>query len=127
MWGSTIFSWLASFSIYKFQYMNVSPSLSLTKPLTPINAAKPLSGKSYGSLLYSGLSGHNFFWFRFGKFCNRSVNSINVWVFFEKHIKNKYLCCPDKNQHYFCKSCFPVINLIVGSRNIIEVSKNISL
>lgn len=41
--------------------MNVSPSLSLTKPLTPINAAKPLSGKSYGSLLYSGLSGHNFF------------------------------------------------------------------
>ena len=44
--------------------------------------------------------------------------------FFEKHIQNKYLCRPDKNYHYFCEFNFPVISLIVGCRNMTEVSKN---
>ena len=33
------------------------------------------------------------------------------------------LCCPDKNNYYFCKSSIPVIDIIVGSGNMIEVSK----
>ena len=42
-------------------------------------------------------------------------------VFFEKHIENKHLCRTDNNFHYLCKSNIAVINLIVGSRNMIEV------
>ena len=33
----------------------------------------------------------------------------------------------DKNYCYFCKSNIPVINLIVGSRNLIKLPKNMSL
>ena len=33
----------------------------------------------------------------------------------------------DKNYCYFCKSNIPVITLIVGSRNLIKLSKNMSL
>ena len=29
--------------------------------------------------------------------CFELINAIKVRVFFKKHIKNKHLCCPDKN------------------------------
>ena len=48
-------------------------------------------------------------------------------VFFEKNMEKKPLRRNDKNYYYFCKSNIPVINLIVGSRNMIKVSKNMSL
>ena len=51
------------------------------------------------------------------------LNDITVRVFFEKQIQNKNLCRLNKNYYYFCKSNIPVINLIVGSRCMIEVSK----
>ena len=41
--------------------------------------------------------------------------------------KKKNVCCHDKNYYYFCKSNIPVINLIVGSRNMIKLSKSMSL
>ena len=44
----------------------------------------------------------------------------------KKHKKNHY-CRNDKNYYYFSKSNIPVINLILGSRNMIKVSKNVSL
>ena len=47
--------------------------------------------------------------------------------FSEKNIEKKHLYCHDKNYYYFCKSNIRIINLIVGSRNMIEVSKNMSL
>ena len=46
---------------------------------------------------------------------------------FWKNIEKQYLCRHDKNYYYFCKSNIPVINLIVDSRNMIKVSKNMSL
>ena len=52
------------------------------------------------------------------------LNGIKACVLLEKHIKNKYLCCLDKNYYYFCKSNIPGISLIVRFRNTIEVSKN---
>ena len=55
------------------------------------------------------------------------LNGIRVRVFFEKNIEKKHLCCHDKNYYYFWKSNIPVINLIVDSRNMISVSKNMSL
>ena len=55
------------------------------------------------------------------------LNVIKVRIFFEKSIEKKHLCRHDKNYCYFCKSNIPVINLIVGSRNMIKVSKNMSL
>ena len=55
------------------------------------------------------------------------LNGINVRVFSEKTSKKKHLCLLDKNHYYFCKSNVTVINLIVGSRNLIKVSKNMSL
>ena len=51
------------------------------------------------------------------------LNNFKERVFFER----KHLCRHDKNYYYFCKSNIPVINLIVGSRNMIKVSKNMSL
>ena len=59
--------------------------------------------------------------------CKCSLNGIKVWVFFEKNIEKKLLCHHDKNYCYFCKSSIPVINLIVGFRNMIKLSKNMSL
>ena len=50
-----------------------------------------------------------------------ALSWIKTRVFFEKHIENKHLCRTDKNFHYLCKSNIAVINLIVGSRNMIEV------
>ena len=41
--------------------------------------------------------------------------------FSEKNIEKKQLCPHDKNHYYFCKSSISVINLIVGSRNMINV------
>ena len=55
------------------------------------------------------------------------LNGIQVQVFFEKNNEKKHLCCHDRNYCYFCKSNIPVIDVIVGSRNMIKVSKNISL
>ena len=54
------------------------------------------------------------------------VSAIKVQVFFEKHIENKHLCCPDKNYYYSCKLKIPGISLIVGSRNMRKVSKYMS-
>ena len=49
-------------------------------------------------------------------------------VFFEKKHRKKHLRRPDKNYYYFRKSNdTTVINLIVSSRNMIKVSKNMSL
>ena len=55
------------------------------------------------------------------------LTGIKVRVFFGKKHRKKHLCCHDKNYYYFCKSNIRIINLIVGSRNMIEVSKNMSL
>ena len=49
------------------------------------------------------------------------LSSIKVRVFFGKSIEKKHLCRHDKNSYYFCKANIPVINLIVGSRNMIKV------
>ena len=46
---------------------------------------------------------------------------------FGKNIKKKHLFRHDKNYYYFCKSNVSVFNLIAGSRNMIRVSKNMSL
>ena len=58
---------------------------------------------------------------------NKSLNGIKMRVLFEKNIEKKHLCHHDKNHYYFCKSNIPVTNLIVGSRNMIKLSKNMSL
>ena len=42
----------------------------------------------------------------------------------KKTIEKKPLCRHDKNYYQFWKLNIPVINLIVGSRNIIKVPKN---
>ena len=54
------------------------------------------------------------------------LNGIKVRVFFGKNIEKRHLRRHDKNYYYFCKSNIAVINLIVGSRNMIKVSKNMS-
>ena len=48
-------------------------------------------------------------------------------VFFRKKYRKKHLRHHDKNYCYFCKSNIPVINLIVAARNMIKLSKNMSL
>ena len=55
-----------------------------------------------------------------------TLNGIKVQVFFEKNIKRKHLFCHDKNYYCFWKSNIRVINLIVDSRNMIKVLKNMS-
>ena len=52
---------------------------------------------------------------------------IKVRVFFGKNIEKKHLCRHDVNYYYFWISNIPVINAIVDSRNMIKVSKNVSL
>ena len=47
--------------------------------------------------------------------------------FLKKASKKKHVCRHGKNYYYFCKSNIPVINLAVGSRNMIKLSKNMSL
>ena len=55
------------------------------------------------------------------------LKGIKMRVFFGKNIEKKPLCRHDKNYYYFWKSNIHVINLIVDSRNIIKVSKNMRL
>ena len=55
------------------------------------------------------------------------LNDIKVQVFFGKNIEKKHLYRHYKNYYYFCKSNIPVTNLIVHSRNMIKVLKNMSL
>ena len=52
------------------------------------------------------------------------LNDIKAWVIFGKKHQKKHLCRHDKNYCYFCISSILVIDLIVGSRNMIKVSKN---
>ena len=47
--------------------------------------------------------------------------------FSKKNIEKKHLCRHDKHFYYFWKSNIRVINLIVNSRNMIKVSKNMRL
>ena len=54
------------------------------------------------------------------------LNVIKVQVFFGFYIKEKHLRRHEKNYYYFLKSNIPVINLILGSKNIIKVSKSMS-
>ena len=58
---------------------------------------------------------------------NHILNGIKVRVLFGKIVEKKHLCRHDKNHYYFQKSNIPVINLIVDSRNMIKVSKNMHL
>ena len=60
-------------------------------------------------------------------FCRRLLTGIKMRIFFGKNIEKKYLCHHDKNYCYFCKSNIPAINLILGSRNMIKLSKDMSL
>ena len=55
------------------------------------------------------------------------LRGIKVRVFLRKSIQKKHLCHHDKNYCYYYKSNIPVINLILGSRNMIRLSKNMSL
>ena len=49
------------------------------------------------------------------------LNDIKVRDFFGKNTETKHLCHHDKNYCYFFKSDIPIINLIVGSRNMIKL------
>ena len=55
------------------------------------------------------------------------LNSIKIWVFFGENVEKKHLRHHDNNYYYFWKSNIPVINLIPDSRNMIKLSKNMSL
>ena len=55
---------------------------------------------------------------------NMSLNDIKVPLFFgKKNIEKMHSCRQDKNYYYFWKSNFLEIHLIVGSRNMMKVSK----
>ena len=56
-----------------------------------------------------------------------SLNGIKVQVFFGKNTEKKHLCHHDKNYCFFYRSNIRVINLFVGCRNMIKLSKNMSL
>ena len=60
-----------------------------------------------------------------GMYCLISQRHEGAGLYRKKHRK-KHLCRHDKNYCYFYKSNIPVINLIVGSRKMIKVSKNTS-
>ena len=64
---------------------------------------------------------------KFSIYWEQNLSNIKMRFFFGKNIERKHLYRHDKNYYYFCKSDIPVINLIVGSRNMIKLSKNISL
>ena len=55
------------------------------------------------------------------------LNSIKIWVFFGENVEKKHLRHHDNNYYYFWKSNIPVINLSPDSRNMIKLSKNMSL
>ena len=56
-----------------------------------------------------------------------ALNGIKVYLFFEKQNWKKHLCRHDKNYYYFYKSNIPIINLIVGSKNMVNILKSMSL
>ena len=56
-----------------------------------------------------------------------TLNGIKLGVFFGENIEKKRLRHHDNNYCYFWTANTPVINLIVDSRNITTVSKNMSL
>ena len=60
------------------------------------------------------------------KYISKST-ALKCWSFSKKSIKKKHFCYQDKNYCNFCKSNIPVINLIVGFRNMIKLSTNVSL
>ena len=64
---------------------------------------------------------------RFLKINNIDMLNDIAGLFLEKTLKQKHLCRHDKNYYCFRKSNVHVINLIVDSRNMIKVSKNMSL
>ena len=77
-------------------------------------------------LTYSGLK--QLLWEIYtGEFHSYLLDGIKVRVFFEKNIEENHLSRHNKNCYYFCKSNIPVINLILGSRNMIKISKNMIL
>ena len=53
--------------------------------------------------------------------------ALRLRVFFGKNIEKKHLSRHDKNYYYFCISNIRVMNLSVGSRNMIKVSNKTSL
>ena len=53
--------------------------------------------------------------------------ALSCGSFLNKTSKKKHWCRYDKNYYYFWKSNIPAINLIVGSRNMIKLSGNMSL
>ena len=58
---------------------------------------------------------------------SKILNDIKVRVFLWINIQKKHLCSRDKNYYYSSKWNIPVINMILGSRDMIKVSKNVSL
>ena len=58
---------------------------------------------------------------------SKILNDIKVLVFLWINIQKKHLRRRDKNYYYSSKWNIPVINMILGSRNMIKVSKNVSL
>ena len=66
-------------------------------------------------------------WYQ-NKFISKSHSTtLRCGSFSEKNIEKKHLRHHNKNYCYLCKLTIPVINLVVGSRNMIKVSKNMSL
>ena len=57
----------------------------------------------------------------------KNSTALRCGSFSEKNIEKKHLYRHDKNYYYFCKSNIPAINSVVGSRNMIKVSKNMGL
>ena len=61
------------------------------------------------------------------KVFNYFSTALRCGSFSEKNIEKKHLRCHDKNYCYLCNSSISVIDLIVGSRNMIKIYKNMSL
>ena len=55
-----------------------------------------------------------------------SSTALRCEYFSKKNIEKKRSYRHDKNYYFFCKSNIPVIDLIVGSRNMIKLSKNMT-
>ena len=58
---------------------------------------------------------------------SRGSMALRCRSFSKKNIEKKYLHCLNKNYYYFWKSNISAIYLIVGSRNMIILSKFLSL
>ena len=55
------------------------------------------------------------------------LNGIKVRVFFKKNMEKMHLYHHDQNYYYFCKLNIPVTNLVVVSRNMMKLRKNMKL